>query len=289
VLGPRALYDVPLPHGEPLQLGRRTLVMGVINATPDSFADGGLRLDPAAAVEAAIEMEQQGADLIDIGGESTRPGAVDIPVEEETRRILPIFARLAGRLRIPLSVDTRKAEVARAALAQGASMVNDVSGLRYDSALAEVVAQHGAALVLMHSRGRSADMYREAAYRSVPQEVCAELGDSLRRAEGAGVPRDAILLDPGLGFAKRPDQTYSALAALPEFASLDRPLIVGPSRKSFLAAAIGDRPPQERDFATAASVTAAVLLGAHIVRVHAVREMTDVVRVADRVRAALGS
>lgn len=261
--------------------------MGIVNATPDSFADGGLRLDPGAAEEAALEMEAHGADVIDIGGESTRPGSADIPADEEISRILPIFKRLNGRLRVPVSVDTRKAQVARAALDEGASLVNDVSGLRYDSALGEIAARYRAGLVLMHSRGRSFDMYREAAYTSVAQDVRAELAGSLDRALAAGVAREAIVLDPGLGFAKRPEHTYAALASLPAFAALDRPLLVGASRKSFLTAAIGHREPQERDFATAASVTAAVLLGAHIVRVHAVKEMIDVVRVADRIRAAI--
>lgn len=261
--------------------------MGIINATPDSFADGGLRLDPGAAEEAALGMEADGVDLIDIGGESTRPGAADVPAEEEISRILPIFKRLTPRLRVPVSVDTRKAQVARAALDEGASLVNDVSGLRYDSALGEIAARYHAGLVLMHSRGRSSDMYREAAYASVAEDVRAELAGSLDRALAAGVAREAIVLDPGLGFAKRPEHTYEALASLPALASLDRPLLVGASRKSFLTAAIGNRDPGDRDFATAASVTAAVLLGAHIVRVHAVKEMIDVVRVADRIRAAI--
>ena len=261
--------------------------MGIINATPDSFADGGLRLDPGAAEDAALEMEAAGADVIDIGGESTRPGAADVPAEEEISRILPIFKRLTRRVHVPVSVDTRKSHVARAALDEGASLVNDVSGLRYDSALGEIAALYHAGLVLMHSRGRPSDMYREADYTSVAQDVRAELAGSLDRALAAGVAREAIVLDPGLGFAKRPEHTYAALASLPAFAALDRPLLVGASRKSFLTVAIGHRDPQERDFATAASVTAAVLLGAHIVRVHAVQEMIDVVRVADRIRAAL--
>lgn len=260
--------------------------MGIINTTPDSFADGGLRLDPGAAAAAAFEMEQQGADLIDIGGESTRPGADAVSAEEELARVLPVFKRLAGRLRTPLSIDTYKARVAQAALDEGASMVNDISGLRYDPALGQTVARYGAALVLMHTRGRSRDMYGEAVYGSVVGEVRDELALSLQSALAAGVSRDRILLDPGLGFAKRPEQSYEALAGLPEYAVLDRPLLVGPSRKSFLSAAAGDRAPQERDWATAAAVAAAVLLGAHVVRVHAVKEMVQVVRVADRIRSA---
>ena len=260
--------------------------MGILNITPDSFADGGRYLDPGAAEAAAMEMQAQGADLIDVGGESTRPGSEQISEDEEILRIRPVLQRLSRRLTIPISVDTTKAGVAEMALGEGAAMLNDVSGLRYDSALAEVAARHGAALVLMHGRGRSRDMYREASYASVGREVTDELAASLERALAAGVARDAVILDPGLGFAKRPEHSYAALAALPELAALGRPLLVGPSRKSFLTAAIGERPAADRDAATAAAVTAAVLLGAHIVRVHAVKDMVDAVRVADAVRRA---
>jgi dihydropteroate synthase len=289
-LTPRPKFTIPLADGRSLQLGDRTFVMGILNVTPDSFADGGLHLDPGAAEAAAAEMEARGADLIDVGGESTRPGSDTISHEEEVARILPVLRRLSRMIRIPLSVDTTKASVAEIALDEGATLVNDVSGLRYDSALAEVAARHRAGLILMHSRGRSREMYREAVYASVAREVRAELQASLDRALAAGVAREAIVLDPGLGFAKRPEHSYAAIAALPELAALGRPLLVGPSRKSFLTAAMGergrDRPAQERDLATAASVSAAVLLGAHIVRVHAVAEMVEVVGVADAIRRA---
>jgi len=275
-----------VPGGRALHLGERTLVMGILNVTPDSFADGGLYLDPGAAEAAAVEMEAQGADLIDVGGESTRPGSDTIAAEEEIGRIEPVLKRLARAIRIPISIDTSKAAVAEVALGEGAALVNDVTGLRYDAALAEIAARSGAGLILMHARGRSRDMYREARYVSVPLEVAAELHASLERAIEAGARRDSIVLDPGLGFAKTPQHSYEALAALPAFAALGRPLLVGPSRKSFLGAAIGERPPSGRDMATAAAVTAAVLLGAHIVRVHNVPDMVDVVRVADLVRSA---
>jgi dihydropteroate synthase len=271
-----------------LALGERTLVMGILNVTPDSFADGGLHLDPGAAEAAAVEMAAHGADLIDVGGESTRPGADVIAEEVEIARIQPVLKRLSRAVSIPISVDTSKASVAGMALEEGASLVNDVSGLRYDPSLAEVAARYGAGLVLMHARGRSRDMYREANYTSVAREVQDELLATLDRAVAAGVAREAIVLDPGLGFAKRPEHSYAALAALPELAALGRPLLVGPSRKSFLSAVMGDpgQPAQDRDVATAAAVAAAVLLGAHIVRVHNVADMADAVRVADAVRRA---
>ena len=281
---PRCHYTVPLPDTAPLQLGGRTLVMGIVNVTPDSFSDGGLCLDPDRAADHAQEMEAAGADLLDIGGESTRPGAAALSVDEELARIVPVLDRLAGRVRVPVSVDTYKAEVARIALDHGAASVNDVSGLLYDPALAAVAAERGAALVLMHNRGRSRDMYQEAAYGDVGVEVAGELGDRIDAAIEAGVARSGIIIDPGLGFAKRAEHTYAALAALGRLALLDRPLLVGPSRKSFLGGD-GDGGPDDREWGTAAAVTAAVLDGAHIVRVHGGREMVQVVRVADRIRA----
>ena len=276
---------VPLPDSAPLQLGGRTLVMGIVNVTPDSFADGGQCLDPDRAADHAQELDAGGADLLDIGGESTRPGAVALSVEEELARIVPVLDRLVGRVRVPVSIDTYKAEVARVALDHGAALVNDVSGLLYEPALAAVVAEGGAALVLMHNRGRSRDMYREAVYGDVGVEVAAELVDRIDAAIEAGVARSQIIIDPGLGFAKHADHTYAALAALRRLAPLDRPILVGPSRKSFLGGK-GDGGPDDREWGTAAAVTSAVLDGAHIVRVHGVRNMVQVVRVADRVRAA---
>jgi len=282
----RAIYHVALPQGASLSLGARCLVMGVVNVTPDSFAEAA-RLDTDAAVSAALRLAEQGADLVDLGGESTRPGADAVSAEEELARVLPVVRALRGRLPVPLSIDTYKAEVARAAVAEGAAMINDVSGLRYEPALARVAAESGAALVLMHTRGRSKNMYAEADYDDVIADVAGELGESLACAAEAGVRREQIILDPGLGFAKRPAHSYGVLARLPELAAaLDRPLLVGPSRKSFLRAAIGDRPALERDWATASAVAAAVLFGAHIVRVHAVPQMADVVRVADAIRAS---
>ena len=281
---PRHAYHVPLSNGSGLALGQRPLVMGVLNVTPDSFADAE-RLDTTRAVDAALAMEAAGADIIDLGGESTRPGAVPVDAAEELRRVIPVLRRLAGRLTIPVSIDTYKAVVARAAVGEGATIINDISGLRYDPAMAKTVAQCGAALVLMHTRGRSDNMYARADYGDVVTDVAAELRESLHVAEAAGVPLARVVIDPGIGFAKHPAHSYGLLARIAELSILlDRPVLAGPSRKSFMREALNDRPPAERDWGTAAAVTAAVLGGAHIVRVHAVAEMVQVVRVAESTR-----
>lgn len=281
----RSRYELRLPAGRTLALGRRTLVMGILNATPDSFADGGAYPDPGRAVEAALALEEAGADIIDVGGESTRPGAVRLSAAEEAGRVVPVLRRLAPQLRAPVSIDTYKAEVARQALDHGAAIVNDVSALGHDSGLAAVVAEAGVPLVLMHMRGRSRDMYRYADYDDVVRQVVDELGSAIDRATAAGVSRSQLVVDPGLGFAKRSAQTFAVLAQLDALAVLDRPILVGPSRKSFLQEAVGERPPGDREWGTAAAVASAVLLGAHVVRVHGVREMVQVVRTVDRVRA----
>ena len=281
----RTHYIVPLPGGRSLELGARTLVMGILNVTPDSFADGGLRFDAARAIDDGLQMIADGADILDVGGESTRPGAEALDAREELRRVLPVVERLAGA-GAAVSVDTYKATVAREAVQCGALVVNDISGLQFDPELGRAVAETGAALVLMHNRGRSDEMYRHAEYADVPGEVGAELRLAMRRATDAGVRIESIILDPGIGFAKRPPHSYAVLAHLEALAVLGRPILSGPSRKSFLKAALGERAPAEREWGTAAAVAASVLLGAHIVRVHGVREMVDVVRVADAVRHA---
>lgn len=281
----RRRYTIDLAHGGSLELGRRTLVMGILNVTPDSFSDGGRFADAGQALAHALELEAEGADLIDIGGETTRPGAEPIDPGEERRRGVPVIERLAGRLRIPISVDTTRAEVARDALRAGAALINDISGLLYDPALAGVAAAHGAPMVLMHMRGRPRDMYREAVYGDVIAEVAAELGEAIARAQAGGLTREAVILDPGIGFAKRAGHSWRVLAGLdaPAFAALDRPWLAGPSRKSFLTTAAGDLGPEDRDWATAGAVTAAILAGAHIVRVHRVAGLVQAVRVADEV------
>ena len=280
----RLPYTVPITGGRRLELGDRTLVMAIVNITPDSFAESAPSIDPERALDLALAAAAQGADLLDLGAESTRPGAGVVPEDEERRRLLPALRAIVARVGLPVSVDTRKARVARAALDAGASIVNDISGLRYDAELGAVVAAAGAGLVLMHMRGTPQDMYREATYRDVAVEVARELRESLELAAAAGVPRESIVIDPGIGFAKRGEHSYEALARLGELAALDRPILVGTSRKSFLQGALGERPPAGRDWGTAATVTAAILEGAHIVRVHAVGEMVQVARVADEIR-----
>ena len=282
---PRSVHVVPLPDNRQLHLGARPLVMGVLNVSVDSFAERSACLDSTTAIEHALRMVDDGADIIDIGGESSRPGADPVSASDERARVLPVVKGLAGRIRVPISVDTYKADVARDVLAEGASIINDISGLRYDSGLAGIVAGGAGALVLMHMRGRAKTMYAEAAYEDVVGEMIDELRASLEVATAAGVAPARVIVDPGIGFAKRSGDSYSVLARLPELAAaLGRPTLVGPSRKSFLSAALGGRPAVERDWGTAAAVTAAVLAGAHIVRVHAVAEMVQVVRVAEETR-----
>jgi len=279
----RKLYELPLPGGRSLKLGERTLVMGILNITPDSFSDGGRHLDVDRAVEAGVRMVEAGADILDVGGESTRPGADSVGANEELSRVLPVVDGLARRTDALISIDTYKAVVAEAAVERGAAIINDISGLLYDPALGTVAARTGAPLILMHTRGRSREMYERAVYDDVVSEVARELDEAIERARAAGVAREALVIDPGFGFAKSPEHSLTLLARLPELARLARPILSGPSRKSFLTLAIGIREPQDREWGTAAAVTASVLLGAHIVRVHDVPAMVDVIRVADAI------
>ena len=271
-----------------LVLGERTLIMGVLNITPDSFSDGGEFLDSSAAVARALQLEADGAAVLDVGGESTRPGAVPVSTEEELRRILPVIEALRGKLRIPMSVDTRNAAVAEAALAAGAEIINDVSGLRNDPRLGRVVRRARAAVILMHMRGTPQTMQRGPFARDIIRDVASGLREAVARAKRAGVPRGKLLLDPGIGFGKSHEQNFEILARLPEFARLGCPLVIGTSRKAFLGKALAKpgepaTPPGERLLGTASTVTASILGGAHIVRVHDVAEMARVARVADAV------
>jgi len=280
----RRTFRLELPSCT-LTLGQRTLLMGVLNVTPDSFSDGGKFLDPQSAIEHALEMERAGADLLDIGGESTRPGSTGTAAETELARILPVLEGLRGALKIPIAVDTRKSKVAEAAISAGAQIINDISGLRFDPRLAEVAQRRGVPLILMHMRGEPSTMQEGPFARDVMKDVVQGLRASIRKARAAGVRKSQIVIDPGIGFGKSFEQNYELLRKLPELAKLGYPLLVGTSRKGFLGATLArnGKPPRpgERLWATAATVTASILGGAHIVRVHDVEEMAQVARVAD--------
>lgn len=268
-----------------LTLGERTLVMGVLNVTPDSFSDGGKYHSANVAIEHALAMELEGADLLDIGGESTRPGSSGITAQEELARILPVFEGLRGRIKIPISIDTRKAEVAEAALEAGAEIINDISGLNQDPRIARVAAKHRAPVILMHLRGEPGSMQKGPFARDVLKDVEKGLRASATKAAKAGVAKSQIILDPGIGFGKSHAQNYELLQKLERVASLGYPLLIGTSRKGFLGATLARQgkpaSPEERIWGTAATVTASILNGAHIVRVHDVAEMLQVARVAD--------
>jgi dihydropteroate synthase len=274
-----------------MQIGARLFdgpgpfLMGVVNATPDSFSDGGRFLEPEAAVAQALRLAEEGADLVDLGGESTRPGAASVPAAEELRRVVPVIERLrGGGFPLPISVDTCKGEVARAALAAGADLVNDVTGLS-DPELGRAAAAAGVPVVLMHMRGTPADMQARAIYRDVAAEVAAELEAALARAAAAGIPRERTILDPGIGFAKTAEQGVELLARIGELRRLGRPLLVGPSRKSFIGKLTG-APAGDRVPGTLAAVTACVLAGVEIVRVHDVAPCRQAALVAAAVRDA---
>jgi len=261
------------------RLVRFPAVMGVLNVTPDSFSDGGLHLDADRAVAHALRMEAAGADIIDIGGESTRPGAGEIPVGVELARVIPVIRRLRGRLSVPISIDTRKAAVARAAIEEGASIVNDVSAMEYDPAMAATVARARVPIVLMHMRGTPESMMRLARYRAVVAEVRRYLAARACAAIGAGISPLRIILDPGIGFAKTSRHSLAILGALPRLCSLGYPLLVGVSRKSVVRAVAGPDP-EQLSFGTAGAVALAVGAGASIVRVHEPGPMAAAVRMA---------
>jgi len=285
----RTRYRLRLPS-RTLVLGERTLIMGILNITPDSFFAGGRYPDAQLAVEKAFEMEQQGADILDVGGESTRPGADPLTADEEIARVLPVLEGVRGKLRIPISLDTQKAEVAEAGLRAGAEIVNDVSGLRADPELAEIVKRKGAALVLMHMRGVPKSMHKGPFARDVMRDIAQGLRASIARARQARISEAKILLDPGIGFGKKYKQSFEVLGQLPALARLGYPLVVGVSRKSFIGWALSGKgeiwPPEKRAWGTAAALTTAILNGAHIVRVHDVQEMSQVARVADAALSA---
>ncbi|MBM4318395.1 MAG: dihydropteroate synthase [Deltaproteobacteria bacterium] len=261
----------------------RTLVMGILNVTPDSFSDGGRHLEREAAIARGLELAAQGADLIDVGGESTRPGAPPVDAATEAARVVPVIAALADRLDLPLSIDTTKPEVAEEALRAGASLINDVNGLRQGDELARLAASAGASLVLMHSRGSPETMQTLASYHDLVQEVKERLAEAAAAAQRAGVPARSIVVDPGLGFAKDAAGNLTLLHRVSELVDMGYPVLVGPSRKSFIGAATG-KPVGERLMGTAAACVAAILGGARIVRIHDVAELLPALRMAEAIR-----
>jgi dihydropteroate synthase len=270
-----------LPYGE------RTLVMGVLNVTPDSFSDGGQFFSFDQAVAQAERMIDEGADIIDIGGESTRPGSVAVTEAEELRRVIPVIEKLATHISVPISIDTTKSLVARAAIAAGAEIVNDISALRFDPLIADEAAKAGAGLVLMHSRGTPKTMQQLPPAADILTEVIAVLRESVAVAEQRGVAPESIAIDPGIGFGKTVEQNVELIAKLdqlaPEFAEF--PILIGTSRKSFLGKLLDNAPADQRLHGTIASIAASVLKGAHIVRVHDVKAAVEAVRIAEAIRA----
>ncbi len=273
-------------RGQVLDLGSRTHVMGILNVTPDSFSDGGLYADTERAFAHAREMAAAGADIIDIGGESTRPGAEPLSEEEELRRIIPIIERLATELMVPLSVDTYKSSVARRALEAGASIVNDISGLRFSPDMARIAADYGAAVVIMHIKGTPRNMQQNPVYADVVVEVMSYLAEGIEIAVKAGVDREKILIDPGIGFGKTLEHNLTLLCRLDEFRSLGRPIVLGTSRKKFIGTILGIPVPEQRGDGTTATVALGIERGASVVRVHDVARMTQVARMTDAVLRA---
>ena len=277
--------SVPLNHVRRLQqtVLQRTVVMGILNVTPDSFYDGGRYARAEAAVQRALQMVQDGADIVDIGGESTRPGSQPVPEEEELRRVLPVIEAVRGQVDVPISIDTTKSRVAERALQAGACMVNDISGLGFDPRMAEVVARHGALCCVMHIQGTPQTMQQNPQYEDVVRDISRYFEERLALAERAGIPRENIWLDPGIGFGKTVEHNLEILRRLREFTAFGLPILIGTSRKSFIGKILGDLPPEERLEGTAATVAIAIMNGANAVRVHDVREMVRVARMTDAV------
>jgi len=278
----RPRFTVLIGEDAALELGRKTAVVGVLNVTPDSFSDGGLYYDAGAAIDRALEIEAQGADIIEVGAESTRPGARPLEAGVELARIVPVLKGLASQVRIPIAVDTYKSQVARVAIELGAQIINDITALRFDPALAQVAAAAQASLVLMHMRGTPETMQQLDPSPDILAEIERDLAAAAGHAAAAGIKAGRILLDPGIGFGKTLEQNLEIVNNLGRLSKMGYPLMVGPSRKGFIGKLTG-QPESERQFGTAAAVAAAVLKGAHLVRVHDVKQIVDVVRVADAI------
>jgi dihydropteroate synthase len=267
-----------------LDFSRKTFIMGILNVTPDSFTDGGEFFSKDSAIAHGLSMVEEGADIIDIGGESTRPGSDPVDHEEEIRRTIPVVEALAKRVRVPISIDTYKAGVARRALDAGASMINDISGLRFDPKMPGIVAEYNIPVVLMHIKGTPRNMQVNPEYEALIPEIVDYLRASMRIASDAGVREDMMIIDPGIGFGKTFDHNLEILNNLCAFSLLEKPLLVGPSRKAFIGKILGNAPPSERMEGTAAAVALSIMNGADIVRVHDVKEMVKVARVADAIK-----
>ena len=267
-----------------LDFSNKTYLMGVLNVTPDSFSDGGLHFDIGKAFEHAFKLVEDGADIIDIGGESTRPGSEAVPLDEELRRTIPVIESLAKRLTVPISIDTCKAKVALRAVDAGASIVNDISGLRFDPLMAKAVASRGVPVIVMHIKGTPRDMQANPVYEALIPEIMDYLRTSISLAVEAGIREDMIIVDPGIGFGKSFDHNLQILGDLNEFTALEKPIAIGVSRKAFIGKILGGAPASERLEGTAAAVAISIMNGANIVRVHDVKEMSKVARVADAIK-----
>jgi dihydropteroate synthase len=263
---------------------KKTYIMGILNITPDSFSDGGLFFNKSAAIKQALQLVEDGADIIDIGGESTRPGSETVPPEDEIRRTIPVIAAIAKEINVPISIDTYKASVAQMALDAGASMVNDISGLRFDPEMTKVVSEYKVPVVVMHIKGKPKDMQIDPVYEALIPEVLDYLKGSIRIALDAGIPDDMIVIDPGIGFGKTFEQNLAIIHNLREFTLLEKPVLVGVSRKAFIGKILGDAPPGQRREGTAAAVAVSILNGVNIIRVHDVKEMARVAKVADAIK-----
>jgi dihydropteroate synthase len=263
---------------------QKTCVMGILNVTPDSFSDGGKFFEKSKAIKKAIQMAEDGADIIDIGGESTRPGSESILVEEELRRTIPVIAAVSKEIKQPVSIDTYKSEVARRALDAGASLVNDISGLRFDPEMANVIAQYQVPVIIMHIKGTPKNMQQNPLYEALIPEILDYLRESIHLAESSGISGDKILIDPGIGFGKTFEQNLEIIHNLKIFSFLEKPLCIGPSRKAFIGKILGEVAPDERLEGTAAAIAISILNGAHIVRVHDVKQMNRVAKVADAIK-----
>ncbi len=269
-----------------IKLGNKTLIMGILNVTPDSFSDGGLFYDQKKAVERGFQIVEEGADIIDIGGESTRPGSQPVPVDTEIKRVVPVIDALVKKIKVPISIDTKKAKVAKAAIEAGAEMINDISALNLDKNMAKIAADTGAGLILMHMRGTPKNMQKgDLLYRDLMGEIIIHLQKAIDKAKNAGVKKESIVVDPGVGFGKTPEDNYKIIKYLRELKTLGMPVMIGTSRKSFIGKLTGGKP-EERQEGTAASVTASILNGCNIIRVHDVAAMKKVVAVADAVLRA---